>query len=199
MKLKNIVLLSLFMLSATFLTAQEFYFNMNYSMAAPLGETKDFIDKYSWRGVNIEGQWMMNPNLSVGYNLGWNVMNQKITGEFTDGTKTLSGTQLRYLNSFPIIIEGRYHIGESIYDGAVTPYVGAGIGTIYNMQRTEMGIFIVEDKKWQFGVVPAAGVLIPVGYSSMVNVGVKYNYAFKAGDMIAHSFLTINVGYVWGR
>ena len=95
MKLKNATLLLLFTLSTTFLGAQDFYFNMNYSMAAPLGETKEYIDSYSWRGINIEGQWMMTPNVSVGYNFGWNVFNEKVTGEFTKDTKTLSGTQLR--------------------------------------------------------------------------------------------------------
>ena len=62
-----------------------------------------------------------------------------------------------------------------------------------------MGVFRVEDKPWQFAIVPAIGVLIPVGFSSMVNVGIKYGYAFKAGDNPAISYLSINVGYVWGQ
>ena len=73
MKFKNLIFISIFTLSANFLTAQGFYFNMNYSMAASLGETSDYISKYSWRGINIEGQWMLTDNISLGYNLGWNV------------------------------------------------------------------------------------------------------------------------------
>jgi len=186
------------MLGATFLTAQEFYFNMNYSTAAALGDTKDYIDKFSWRGVNIEGQWMLNPNLSVGFNFGWNVFNQKVSGSFVDGTNTLTGTQVRYLNSFPLMVETRYHIGE-LYNDAATPYVGVGLGTIASVQQTEMGVFVVEDKPWQFGIVPAAGVLIPIGFDSMINVGLKYNYAFKTSQYPAISYLSINLGYVWGQ
>jgi len=95
---------------------------------------------YSWRGINIEGQWMISPNISTGYNLGWNVFNEKLTGEFTQDTKTLSGTQLRYLNSFPMMVEGRYHIGE--LGTTTTPYFGFGVGTIYSEKRTEMGVFV---------------------------------------------------------
>ena len=198
MNLKHFIIFSFFMLCTTLLSAQNYYFNMNYSTAAPLGETGDYIDNFSWRGMNIEGQWSITPNISAGYNIGWNVFNQKITGEFKDGTRTLSGTQLRYLNAFPILVEGRYHIGDT-YDSAVTPYFGVGVGTIYAMKRTEMGIFVSETKKWQFALAPAAGVLIPVGFSSMINIGVKYNYAFKSGDMMDNSFININIGYVWGQ
>ena len=197
MKLKSFFLFSILMLSLNFLSAQNFYFNMNYSTAAPLGETGDYIDKFSWRGINIEGQWMLTTNISAGYNFGWNVFNQKITGEFTNDTKTLYGTQLRYLNSFPMMVEGRYHIGET--DTSTTPYVGVGLGTIYTEKRTEMGIFASTTDAWQFGITPAAGVLIPVGFSSMINIGVKYNYALKSSDLMANSFLTINLGYVWGN
>lgn len=198
MKLKNIILLSLFMLSITALSAQNYYFNMNYSTAAPMGETGDYISKYSWRGINIEGQWMVKTNVSAGYNFGWNVFTEEITGEFTNGTKTLYGTQLRYLNAFPLTAEARYHFGE-INTGTLTPYIGAGLGTIFTETRTEMGIFLTDTDSWQFALVPAAGVLIPVGYSSMINVGVKYNYAFETDDMMANSFLNVNLGFVWGQ
>lgn len=146
----------------------------------------------------MEGQWILTSSISTGFNFGWNIFNEKLSGEFTQGTKTLTGTQLRYINSYPMMIEGRYHIGN-FSTSSITPYFGVGVGTIYNEKRTEMGIFVSTTDQWQFGLVPAVGALIPVGFSSMINIGVKYNYAFEAGDMMANSFLTVNVGYVWGQ
>ena len=47
MKIKKIILLSIFALSTTFISAQDFYFTLNYSPATALGDTKDYIDNFN--------------------------------------------------------------------------------------------------------------------------------------------------------
>ena len=198
MNLKKLLFLTIFSLGTTWVVAQQnFYFTFNYSPSLPMGDTKDYIDQFSWRGVSIEGHWEGFNNLSIGYYFGWNIFNQKLTGDFVDGTRTLSGTQLRYVNAFPLFLEGRYHLGAQ---DAVRPYLGVGAGVVRTRQRTEMGIFASNTNTWQFGFAPSAGVLIPVGYSSAINVGAKYNYALKNSKTdFNHSYLSINVGISWMR
>ena len=198
MKIKKIILLSIFALSTTFLAAQDFYFTLNYSPGLPLGETSDYIGKTSWRGIGLEGQWMMNDNVSVGYYFAWNVFKEKVSGSFVDGNRTLTGTQVRYLNTLPIMLEGRYHFGDGL-DSSIRPYIGAGVGTIRTLQRTNVGVFSIQDNKWQFGLAPVVGLLIPLDFSTSLNISAKYNYALKAGDVPDRSYLSINLGISWAN
>ncbi len=174
--------------------AQSYYASLGYSTSAPLGETQDFIGKYSWRGVNFEGQWFMQPQVSLGFYSALNVFYEKTSGDFTDDTRTVSGTQLRYLSALPLLLEGRYHLGE---EAGRRPYVGLGLGTMRTWQRTEMGILDANTEEWQFGLAPAAGVLIPVGYGTALNLGLRYHYAFQSGDALNNGYLSISVGVAW--
>lgn len=176
-------------------TAQDYFFGLSYDMAAPLGETSDYVSKYSWRGVSFEGRSFLQSNLSVGFFFGWNVFSDKITGDFTNDTRTYSGTQLRFINAFPLLLEGHYYLGE---DFNTRPYLGLGLGTNRTRQRTEMGLFAVDNNNWQFELCPSVGVLIPTGsYSTAVHLSLRYHYAFKAGDSLDNSYLGINVGLAW--
>jgi len=62
----------------------------------------------------------------------------------------------------------------------------------------EMGLWMTEQKNWHFGLAPEIGVLIPVGFSSNINVSVKWNYAFKADDSINYNWFGFNIGYAFG-
>lgn len=199
MKKINIILTFFFVLGTAGLTAQEYYFSLHYSTASPMGETSNYIDNYSWRGIGLEAHWFMNNQLSIGYHMTLNAFYQKVAGEFVDGTTTLTGTQLRYLNTLPILFEGRYHLGGDAILGDLRPYFGLGAGTIRTLQRTEIGIFAVENNNWQFGVAPAAGIIIPMANSAMLNLAVRYNYAVETGKASANSFLNINLGVVWAQ
>ena len=194
MKPNHIFLFLILGLNLSSLKAQDFYFTLNYSTAAPLGETNDYISNYSWRGISMEGNWELNEKVAAGFNIGWNVFFQNISDSFTSDTRTVTGTQLRYINAFPLQVTGRYHFG--VVD-ATRPYLGLGVGTTRTRQRTDMGIFTTEPSAWQFSLAPGAGVLIPVGFSTRINLGVQYQYAFETSDMMANSYLVINLGFVW--
>lgn len=175
-------------------SGQDSFFGLSYNTAMPLGETQDFIDAYSWRGVSMEWRWFLQEQLSAGIFFGWNVFYKKLTDDFEFENGALSGTQLRTVNALPILATGHYYFASEL---EFRPYAGLGIGTYRTLQNTTIGIFEVENNKWQFGFAPSVGATFPVGYNLMANLEVRYNYAAKAGDALNHSYLGINLGLAW--
>ena len=172
--------------------AQTSLFTISYSTAMPLGKTHDYIEKYSWRGVSIEQRYFIERDLSVGFYIGWNVLHQKLVNYEEDfGNGVLYGTQYRYINTWPILAVVHYHF---LYESAVRPYVGAGLGMYSVNKQTEMGLYYSQTKSWQFGVQPEVGLWFDVAAGVNILVAAKYNYAFKSQKGDPLSFLNVNVG-----
>lgn len=192
-KLLFILVFSLFTFTASF--SQYSLFALSYNTSLPLGETNDFINSYSWRGVSAEWRWFIQEQVSAGIFFGWNVFHEKVSGNFVDGTLAYSATQLRTINAFPMLATGHYYFGDEF---SFRPYVGLGVGTYRTWQRTTTGILQDNEiKRWQFGLAPSVGATIPIRSGVMANVEVRYNYAFKAGPSLNNSYLGINVGLAW--
>jgi len=81
--------------------------------------------------------------------------------------------------------------------GDYVPYIGAGLGTAYAEQRYEVGVFELEEDKWQFNMAPEIGMLYDMNYKSYLSVKLKYSYSLKAGDFPSQSYLSIGVGIGW--
>ena len=168
----------------------DWYWAVSYDMAAPLGDTKDFTSSFSFRGVGLEGRYFKSEKTSIGFFAGWNVFSEKTSGTVQDGNRTTTGTSARTINAVPLYVTADYYWGSR---GGARPYLGLGAGVIYNERRNDFGIFTSTSNKWQFAVAPEAGVMFPIG-ASLMYIGVRYNYGFKAGDFDALQYLSINVG-----
>lgn len=168
----------------------EWFWGIDYSMAAPLGDTKDFTSSFSFRGVGLEGRYFRSAKTSIGFRAAWNVFNEKDSGTVTNGNTTTSGTSARTINAVPLYLTGDYYFGDR---GGARPYLGLGAGVIYNERRNDFGIFTSSSSKWQFALAPEVGVMLPVG-ASLAYLSLRYNYGFKAGDFDALSYLSISVG-----
>lgn len=168
---------------------------LSYSMALPVGKTGDLISKYQWRGFGIEGKYFLTDQITLGWQTGWNTMYQEERGSFVEGTRTRTGTQYRWLNIWPALATINYFFGE---DGDTQPYLGAGIGTYWIEQRTQMGLFSSTDDTWNFGIAPEIGVLFPLNLNSNLYLNLKYNYGMNGSeDVEDYSYLTFNVGFLW--
>lgn len=200
MKIKHITIILLFLSMNLF--AQDFLGIISYNTALPMGKTGDYISDYSWKGFSFEGRSFTNRNWSFGGMFGWNIFDTKITDliQIDDETTgiTVKGTQLRYTNSFPMMVNGHYHFGKR--KDAVRPFMGLGLGMYYIVQRFEIGIFQREVSNWHFGLAPEVGVLLEMSRSTSLIFSVKYNYAFSAGKTVygdtdnSQSYLGINLG-----
>jgi hypothetical protein len=187
--------------------------SITYNVAVPEDKLADYIDQVSWRGFGLEGRWFQSNNFSFGLSFGWNVFDERtstpiqitggnIDGETFDNVKgTLSGTQLRYVNSFPIMATGHFYIGKK--RETLRIYFGTGVGTYYIMQRLEVGLVAFEANNWHFGVAPEAGLLVRFSRDVTMIVNAKYNYAFSAGESISGSteneitYWGFNIGFAW--
>ena len=168
-------------------------FSISYDIGLPIGGTSDYISKTSLRGFGVEGRWFATDNLSYGGSFSWAVFYEEFDAQEweVDDTRTVYGRQFRYINSYPLMATLHYYFGE--WD-ATRMYAGAGIGAQKIDERTEFGIYTINKNKWRFGFAPEVGVLIPVNYSSSINLSAKYQYAVKAGDHDPVSYLSFKIG-----
>ncbi|MCG8310935.1 MAG: porin family protein [Cytophagales bacterium] len=170
-------------------------FSISYDIGLPVGNTSDFIGNASFRGFGIEGRGFITDNLSYGGSFSWAVFYEEFPAQewnIEGETRTAYGRQFRYINSFPLMATMHYYFGA--WD-ATRIYAGGGIGAQKIDQRLDFGMYQINRNKWRFGFAPEAGVLIPVNFNTNINLGVKYQYAVKAGDgHDAVSYLSFKIG-----
>lgn len=169
-------------------------FSISYDIGVPVGGTTDFISATSFRGFGVEGRGFITDNLSYGGSFNWAVFYEELGPDewnVEGESRTAYGKQFRNINSFPLMATMHYYFGE--WD-ATRLYAGAGIGAQKIDERTDIGLYTFNTKKWRFGFAPEVGVLIPVNFNSSINLSVKYQYAVKVGDAAAVSYLNFKIG-----
>ncbi len=201
--MKKIYLTALLLIGLIISTnAQQAYFTINWDITKGTGDTGNYIEDISYRGFSFEGRYFVNNNVSVGGFFSWYALNDKIKDQppyefHQDGTTGhISGTQVRYLNVLPVLINAHYYVET----GGIKPYAGIGIGTIYSEQRTDFGLNSFYADSWAFGVQPEIGVFVPFGYSDTgLNLALRYLYGSSAGDLDSLSMLTFAIGFGFMR
>jgi outer membrane protein W len=171
--------------------AQEWWWGFTYQTALSAGDTKDFVDQFSWRNVGVEARSMINQNASVGVFFGWNVFNKEVDGTIALGAVDVSGYQSRFINAVPMLVTAHYYLGSR---SGPRPYLGAGVGTYWIENRLELGLTSVTVANWHFGLAPEVGVIIPTQAMAETYLSVKYNYAFEAND-IQRTYWTFGIGF----
>ncbi len=172
--------------------------NVFYSMGLPMGDTKDYINPASFRGATIEFEKLVNPNIGVGFLVGWNTFYEakdRATQPLPSGNGEITSNEYRYLNAIPLQATGKYYFADD--NAVVRPFVGLAAGTYYMEQRRDNGLFSDSDKGWTFSMAPKVGVLVPVNYRTSLAVSVDYSTSFKSSDVPQHNWIGINVGFSW--
>ena len=172
-------------------------FSLNYAMGFSMGETADYIASPSFRGFEVSGRYYISDQFSVGGSFTTSTFYEKLAGaSYTQDNMTITGTQYRYLNAFPILFQAHYYTSHNIMKPRI--YLGAGIGPYIMNQETDIGTWVWENNNWHFGVSPEIGLLYPLSESTKINIGVKYHYVFKAKETNDHSWIGLNIGFAWG-
>jgi len=129
---------------------------VNYLPSLSLGETADFTNNFSPRGVDFEVNKFIAEDMSVGFVVSWNIFREKISGETFDyNDLVITGTQFRYTNTVPLNVNfKKYFVG-----GDASPYLGVGLGTMYAKKQNEIGVFVLSEDKWMFNGAPEIGML----------------------------------------
>ncbi len=159
--------------------------NLNYQISLPMDQVKEYTDKASFRGFDLEYHQFLSERFSVGAAIGWDVFYKDkahTSGNFkfnkNDNVYTITGNQYRYINTVPMLAIGRYYLTES--NTTLRPFVGLGIGTSWTEKRLEVGQFSSTISRWQFAFAPEIGMYIPFNDQFAFNLGARYNYGTKA-------------------
>jgi len=180
--------------------AQQSYWTINWDISKGTGDTGDYIDKVSFSGLSFDGRYFVNEQLTIGGFFAWYGTNDKLKNEppfefHQDGTTGhISGTQVRYLNIFPVLITSHYYIESG---SSFRPYIGLGLGSVYTEQRTEFGLNSFLSDSWAFGAQPELGAFIPFNsYSGAgINVALRYLYGSSAGELDSLSMFSFAIGF----
>jgi outer membrane protein len=171
---------------------------VTYSVGFGTGDVKEYISAASFRGISLEYNHMVQDNLGVGFQLGWNVFYNELPYDtYTIDNVSLSGKQWRYSNHVPLLATVNYFLkpGER-----VNPFVGLGLGTIYTLRNTDMNLYTVEEDAWMFGLSPTIGAQVEASDVTKFNISLRYNNGFKSGDFnTAQNYLSLNVGFAFGN
>ena len=207
MKYLKILILIIF---TTAIANSQPIFKFNYSVSFPNSNLRQFVDKTSFSGLNLEyGQYFSRGSYSLGFSFGWNMFSQQYTGttnfSYQSGNNNLNGAvtgnQLKYVNAIPLLITGSYYFNPS--ENSIVPFVSFGTGTYYIAQRYQFGIQEIDNDKWHFGISTEAGIIFKVHKGLGFNTSAKLNYAFDSGNSITgkadndYSFWSINVGFTY--
>ncbi|MCB0806159.1 MAG: hypothetical protein KDC05_10205 [Bacteroidales bacterium] len=174
---------------------QSFY-SLDYTISFGNDETADYIQSPSFRGVTFEGRGFVSDNVSLGGLFTWSTFYEELAGAtFSEDNLTLTGTQYRYLNAFPILFQAHYYLGDDEYEPRA--FLGGGAGAYKMVQRTNVGILSLEHNNWHFGFSPEVGIMFPVSMGTSIIVGFRYHYVVKAKDTMNFSWFALNLGLAW--
>jgi hypothetical protein len=195
--MKKIFVIAIMLAAGVFVTpvvsAQSFT-SFQYQVGIPTGGLKNHVSKVSWRGATFEFQREVAPSITVGVNFSWSTFYERMDyASYTRDNATLSGVQYRYDNLFPMLV----NVHKTFGTGMVVPYVGLGIGTMYDLRNTDMGTWTIEENNWHFLVSPETGLMFDVAPDISLKLNAKYDYAFKIRNADAFGNLSINFGVVF--
>lgn len=185
------------LLTVTGASAQDNWFSISYGASTPTGSTSDFTSGTSWRNIGVDYSTFVKRHIAAGFSASWSVFSDRVedvTSSF-EGVD-ITGTQIRYVNAFPLLLTGRYFLNGRSSNSKLDGWAGAGVGTMISENRVEVGTLAVEETKWHLAIAPEVGVAYSLHRDMSLFGQVKYTYGFKTSN-IEHSFLNFNVGLAW--
>lgn len=175
------------------------YSSFTYSIGIPSGDLADYISKASFRGVTFEYHNRIQPNIGLGFLVGWNVFyEEKEYDTYTINDASLSGKQWRYSNHIPLLLSANYYLKPQ---ETTNPFVGLGVGTIYSLRNTNMSQYTFQLEAWNFALQPEVGLLYSANPETTLKLSLKYFYGFQAGSELEtpQSYFAVNVGFVFAK
>lgn len=169
--------------------------SLNYNIGIPMGEFSDFISNPSFRGLNLQVDYYLNDQFSIGGYVGWNGFYQKKDRvSYLTDNGALNGVRYNYLYQVPLYLKAQYILK---YDGVFNPYVAVGVGGHYIEQETYIGYIGFANEEWFFGAAPEVGALMMMGQSgwSFKAAGIYHFTFYDRNNMSTIQNLGINLGF----
>ncbi len=202
MKIKYIVAIIAIVSCTSF--AQELITNVTWNIGIPVAKMNEYTTDVTYRGFTLSGRRFFDKENSIGLMAGWNVFDEKnynpINLDLGGASGTISGTQIRSVNSFPILVGIHRYFGNK---KDMRAFVGLNTGVYYILQRLDIGVYRLDNDNWHFGLAPEAGLIVPIEGQTGFYAGARYNYAFDSGTALGgaennyYSFWEINLGFTF--
>ncbi len=190
--MKKIILALVLLLVVAPSAQAESTFGIAWNPGIPTGDTADFAGGFSFRGATAEWRNFTRSDFTLGASVGWNVFNDSFSGTATEGNITATGNQWTTVNAVPIMVNAYKYLSTD--RRSTRFYFGLGAGVDWIELTKEFGYYQFKDSNWHLALAPEIGVQLPwdsfVGY-----VGVRYQYAFEAGDSPAQSWFDFKIGF----
>ncbi len=169
---------------------------LEYPIAFGVGDLGEFIDEPSFRGFNFGYRYILEEEIAVGLDMGWQTFYEdRDLATYTDGTQSITGKQYRYMNMFTASAQ----VDKIFSPGSdLRPFIGIGAGTSYARRTVDMGQWSFEKDPWQFMLQPEAGVSLYLTNGNAVMLSANYYWGFETQQLEAQSMLSVNIGYVFG-
>jgi len=151
-------------------------YGINWEVSAPIGDFKDFISDWSFRGFSAEARYMMTDRLSLGTAFSWNRWSEtNLNGRIDVPNGNITGPVYRYADAFGIKLLAHYYL----MSGPIQPYVGAGIGGAWSFSFQQAADLANSHDSFDFLVAPEIGVMWQVmrGNRNLhLNVALRYTF-----------------------
>lgn len=162
-------------------------YSINWQPNIPVGDSRDFVSKMSFEGINVNWAYFVTDNIAVGFDLSYNNYHEKVGQKIymPDANTAVNAAQYRYTQAFPIKVQGKYFFNQF---GTVMPYAGLGIGALSAGQHIVIQDIDVWDNNWGFLLSPEIGVLVPIGIAGDTgiwgaNITAGYNWSTNKSDV----------------
>lgn len=169
-------------------------FGISYSVGIPTADLSDFISSTSFRGAVMDFQSRVKPNFGIGVSVGMNTFYaERDHATYSVDNIAISGKQWRYSNHVPVLLTADYYFK---HEDKSSFYCGLGLGAMYSRRNTDMYVYTIEEKAWNFLIQPEIGFLIKTDKTSSLNISAKYNFGLQAGELKTdQTYLSINLGF----
>ncbi|HET6350006.1 MAG TPA: hypothetical protein VFH88_13075 [Candidatus Krumholzibacteria bacterium] len=180
--------------------AQEWFGLATWNISFPVEDTKKFVNDTSFRGFGLEFRKEFRPSTTFGIMGSWEVFHQRTSSTINLESGAITGSQDRYINSFPIMAGLHRYFGA---EGGTRPYIGINGGGFILIQTLRVGLAQIEDDTWEWGIMPEAGFIMPLDRGSGFIANVRYNWALTGQDLAGNdaqlTYWGVRVGFVWER
>ncbi|MEN8006608.1 MAG: hypothetical protein ABFS42_06300 [Candidatus Krumholzibacteriota bacterium] len=167
-------------------------FGIAWGISVPTGDTNDFASKMSFRGASAEWRNFYLRDAAYGLNVGWNVFNEDDVSTVSFANAAVTGKRWNYVNAVPVYASWFKYFSDDRRSSRF--YAGMNVGSSWIERRTDIGLVSLKESNWHFALAPEVGWQLPwdsfLGY-----VGVRYHYAFEAGNMDAQQWLEFKIGF----
>lgn len=156
---------------------RELSMNINYSVAQPVGEFKDFLGNTSFRGWQANILYGFSDKISAGLSVGFQDFYEKHerkTYTTTEGG-TISAVLTNSIQNLPVLAKVQYQLSVT---GWIQPYAAIAAGANIITYSQYLGEFPSNTNKINFAARPELGIIVPISSRNQTSlqIGTGFNY-----------------------